>query len=300
MNDNFKNSLITIFGTSWTIPAGMFAFSWYQDGKKDDALIITTLILLSIALVLSFIFFGPKEFPRKLLFFLKKNIKTMLALTTLAVGINLFITNAQSLDEKGRLVLLVVMLVAWSYTANKIRILSNLRIIKSFLKEDLELMDSWTATETDNEQQTDYREIPLKGKSLKKLVFTIKPSSPFWRVGFKLTDPNGSILPLRTDNSLLFHLGSTDQGNKVGITAYINGKWVKSLNKSLLFNNDNPINITLEINDKNFIKCYVNDQVEFEPAGRIDPRMLKKAFLAAWGDGHNMRVEFDSIGFSTR
>lgn len=77
-------------------------------------------------------------------------------------------------------------------------------------------------------------------------------------------------------------------------------RWVQVGSKCVRIGRQNPINIKFEVNRNNFIKCYVNDKVEFEPAERINPRILKKAFLAAWGDGHNMRVEFDSIGFLTR
>lgn len=300
MNDNFKNSLITIFGNAWTIPAGLVALSLYQNHSLDIFLTLLAAILLLIALVLSHIFFGPKGFIARILIFIKTQFLTLVSITTFIIFGGLLTSNPEAFPWNERIGMFLISVLSGYYIVNKIRPFANLRLTKSFFKENLELMDKWIATETNNEQQTDYREVSLKGKSLKKLVFTVRPASPFWRTGFKLTDPNGTILPLRTNNSLIFHLGSTESEDRFGITAYINGEWVESLIKTLPFNRQNPISIRFEVNQNNFVKCYVNDQVEFEPMERVNPRILKKAFLAAWGDGHNMRVEFDSIGFLTR
>jgi len=300
MNDNFKNSLITIFGTTWTIPAGLVAFSLYQNRNLDIFLALIAAILLLVALVLSYIFFGPKGFMSRIFIFIKTQFLILISIILFIIFGGILTRNPEAFSWNERIGMFLISLLSGYYIVNKIRPFANLRLTRSFFKENLELMDGWIATKTNNEQQTDYREISLNGKPLKKLVFTIHPASPFWRAGFKLTDPNGTILPLRTNNSLIFHLGSTESEDRFGITAYINGEWVESLNKTLPFNRQNPVNIKFEVNEHNFIKCYVNDQVEFEPAERIEPRILKKAFLAAWGDGHNMRVEFDSVGFLTR
>lgn len=161
-------------------------------------------------------------------------------------------------------------------------------------------LTNWTATETNNEQGTDHREINLIGKPLKTLEFRVKPSTVFWRAGLKLTDPNGAILPLRTKDSLLFHIGSSESRSKFGITAYRDGDWDPSLNKTLDYDNTSFISIKLEVNEKNFIKCFINNKLEYKPKERIDPRILEKVFLAAWGDGNPYRVEFDNIQFTTR
>jgi len=300
MNDNFKNSLITIFGTTWTIPAGLVAFSLYQNHNLDVFLALLATILILIALALSYIFFGPKGFISRIFIFIKTQFLTLASIILFIIFGGLLTSSPEAFPWKERIGMFLISVLSGYYLVNKIRPFANLRLTKSFFKENLELMDKWVATETNNEQQTDYREIPLSGRPLEKLVFTIRPASSFWRAGFKLTDPNGTILPLRSNNSLIFHLGSTENEDRFGITAYINGEWVESLNKTLLFNRQNPVNIKFEVNEHNFIKCYVNDQVEFESTERINPRILKKAFLAAWGDGHNMRVEFDSVGFLTR
>lgn len=161
-------------------------------------------------------------------------------------------------------------------------------------------LEGWTATETDNEQSADYREINLEGKPLKTLEFKVKPFSTFWRAGFKITDPNGGVLPLRTRNSLLFHLGSTDLKSKFGLTAYLNGDWISYLSKTLDYDSQSSIAIRFEVNSKNLIRCLINGHIEFELKGRIDPEFLKKVFVVAWGDGHPYRVDFNDIQYSTR
>lgn len=297
MNENLKHSIVNIFGSTWTIPAAIAISFFIQEDSRSWFFVILTSISIILILVLSYAFFGSSKLLLKVYATIKNNFFNMASLGIVVFGIYNILFNLGGLSVQQRALILLFILAAWTFLSLKIRNFSNFQLIKSFFKEDLILMDSWIASETNTEQQTDYREVSLNGKPLEKLVFTIRPASPFWRTGFKLTDSNGTILPLRTKNSLLFHLLSTGSGDRFGITAYINGEWVESLNKTLPFNRQNPINIKFEVNRNNFIKCYVNDQVEFEPAESIDPRILKKAFLAAWGDGHNMRVEFDSIGF---
>lgn len=296
MNENLKHSLLNLY--------------LYIAAAALSLLLIHTQELLTFAIVLasstiiyfllSLVFFGHKDLISSSFKFVKQNFLNITAIIVVIGFSYLLIVNPVTPEFMPRVALFIGFLASWTFLSLKARNFSDLRLMRTFFKENLVLMDGWIASETDNEQQTDYREIPLDGKPLEKLVFTIYPASPFWRAGFKLTDPNRTVLPLRTDNSLIFHLGSTEDEGRFGITAYINGEWVESLNKTLPFNRQNPISIKFEVNKNNFIKCYVNDQVEFEPVERVNPRILKKTFLAAWGDGHNMRVEFDSIGFSTR
>ncbi len=174
------------------------------------------------------------------------------------------------------------------------------RKVKENKGESTQELEDWLATETSNEQGVDYREINLEGRPLKTLEFRVKPSTVFWRAGFKLTDPNGTILPLRTKNSLLFHIGSSESRSKFGITAYGDGDWDPTLNKTLDYDNASFISIRFEVNEKNFIKGFINNKLEYKPKARIDPRILEKVFLAAWGDGNPYRVEFDDIQFTTR
>ncbi len=175
---------------------------------------------------------------------------------------------------------------------------SNLAVVNS--KQDPFVMDKWVAVKTENEQGADYRSILLKGKSIEKVTFNIKPDSTFWRAGLKIVDPNGSFLPPRSVNSILFHLGSTEKKNYFGITAYINGEHIESVNKILKFVFNQPITISFEVSQKNFVKFFIDETVEFEPSERIDPRLLKKVCLVAWGDNNDYKVEFDNIRFSPK
>lgn len=296
MNENLKHSLLNLY---LYIAAVVLSFLSIH---TQNLLVVTIVIASSVIIyfLLSLTFFGPKEIFSTSFRFIKQNLLNIFAIMIVVGFSYMLIINPIVSDLELRVILFIGFLTSWTVLSLKVRNFSNLGLIKTFFKENLILMDGWLAAETNDEQQTDYREISLHGKPLKKLVFTIRPASPFWRAGFKLTDPNGTILPLRTNNSLIFHLGSTGSEDRFGITAYINGEWVESLIKTLPFNREDPIRIGVEVNQNNFIQCYVNGQVEFEPIERIDPRILKKAFLAAWGDGHNMRVEFDSIGFTAR
>lgn len=175
---------------------------------------------------------------------------------------------------------------------------ANLAVINS--KQDSFVMDKWVALKTENDQGVDYRSVPLEGKPLNKITFKIKPMSLFWRAGLKIIDPNGSFLPLRSMNSILFHLGSTVTNSFFGVTAYVNGELVEAVNKSLKYDPFQPITISFEVNQNNFVKFFVNGSVEFEPDERINPRLLKKVCLVVWGDINDYKVEFDEIRFFLR
>lgn len=156
-------------------------------------------------------------------------------------------------------------------------------------------MKPWKAKKTKKEQGANYREVKLNGK-LSRLEFTIEPKSLFWRAGFKLVDPNDSILPLRSNNSLLFHLGSTPSDKKYGFTAYLNGKHIKELNKTKKYPRNKLLTIRLEINHNNFLKVFVNGSLHFKPAWHLEnPDIREKSVLIAWGDKNNYEVDFRNI-----
>ena len=111
---------------------------------------------------------------------------------------------------------------------------------------------------------------------------------------------NGSIFPLRSPDSILFHVGSTGIPENFGITAYINGERVRSVNKEIALPEGGEIKIKFEANEKNFIKCFVNNSLEFSTQHHVNPRLLEKVFLTAWGDGNPYRVEFNDIQYSIR
>lgn len=156
-------------------------------------------------------------------------------------------------------------------------------------------MNAWNASRTKNEQGADFREVRVSGK-VSELQFTIKPKSSFWRAGFKLVDPNGSILPLRNGNSLLFHLGSTSSDDEYGFTAYLNGELIVNLNKINRYPPSKSLTIKLEINHNNFLRVYVNGSLEFKPAWHLEhPDIREKVVLIAWGDENEYSVDFKNI-----
>jgi hypothetical protein len=158
-------------------------------------------------------------------------------------------------------------------------------------------MKAWNASRTSNPQGADFKEIPINGK-ISWLEFTIKPTSKFWRAGFKLHDPNASIFPLPSSQSLLFHLGSTTSNEEYGFTAYHNGIWIKELNKTKRYPPDKELKVRLEINHNNFLKVLVNNSIEFKPQWHLDnPNIREKVVLLAWGDDNDYNVEFKNITF---
>lgn len=156
-------------------------------------------------------------------------------------------------------------------------------------------MKNWTAHKTNNVQGTDFREVRVNGK-ISELQFTIKPHVGFWRAGFKLVDPNSNILPPQSDNSLLFHLGSTPSNQEYGFTAYLNGVWIKELNKTRKYPIDRLLTIRLEVNHNNFLKVFVNGSIEFKPVWHLkNPNIREKIVLIAWGDESDYKVDFMGI-----
>ena len=153
----------------------------------------------------------------------------------------------------------------------------------------------WSAHKTNNPQGTDYKEIFINGK-ISELKFNIKPKSKFWRAGFKLYDPNSDIFPLRSNNSLLFHLGSTLSDKEFGMTAYLDGNHIKELNKTRKYPENKLLTIKLEINHNNFFRVYVNGSLEFKPLWHLkNPNIREKITVIAWGDENNYEVEFKKI-----
>lgn len=303
MNKNIKNAYIQILVTIWAAgPTIAIALYSLGDPKWKIFFKLSTYSLLPV-LVLPWLLFKDfkiKEYTTTFSKAVKDNLINIGTVLVVFVGIYFLVINSNNLSLVAKLSLFTVSVLSSSYLLLKVSKYSSLNLVKSFFKEDLLIMDKWIAVKTEDEQGADYRPIPLEGEPLKKVIFNIKPDTPFWRAGLKIVDPNDSILPLRSNKSILFHLGSTDKENYFGITAYVNGEWVELVNKILKYDPNNPISIKFEVNKNNFVKFYVNDAVEFEPSERINPRLLKKAYLAAWGDEHNYRVEFDGIGFLTR
>lgn len=182
----------------------------------------------------------------------------------------------------------------------KSQILEEMQTIEITPIEEVEKLSqsfsSWVAThqEAPAPQGIDYREIPLNGASLRSLTFKISSVSPFWRAGFKLSVPNIQSMPtLLTPQSFLFHVGVTNN-NLVGLWIYHDGKAEPAVIKELhQLASTQSITITVERDDNNYVRCYVNDSLEYNL--RFNPELFKKVYLAAWGDGNQYDVSFDDI-----
>ena len=55
------------------------------------------------------------------------------------------------------------------------------------------------------------------------------------------------------------------------------------------------ITLTVERNEKNFVKYFINNSLEYNK--RFNPELFKKVFLMAWGDGRDYEVVFDNIAY---
>lgn len=249
---------------------------------------------LSALWFLSTLFIYKGELENRVLAYIASIIKKIVPLAVVIISFYLILWPFDTRKALGVLVLII----AYFFFSRRTKLIGI-----NFENSDKtgNKTSSWVATETNNEQGTDFRELNLGGKSIKELEFKVKPHSHFWRAGLKITDPNGFILPLRTSNSVLFHVGSVENSDdKFGVTAYVNGEWVSDVNKIMDIPKDGYIKIRFEVNEKNFIKCFINDNLEFQPKERIDSRMVEKAYLAAWGDGNLYRVEFSNIKYKFR
>lgn len=284
-----KNFLICVGGGVVFVPLYADSATWPR--------ILPIFYLWGTPVVIWFVFvllIYKGELENRLLSFLMSLLKKIIPIGFVIFALYLLLV---PLEYKNIIGISILLILAVFMSRNNKKIDVAQKSEKSDLPSNFE---GWTATETNNEQGTDFKEVNLKGKSIKTLEFRIKPSTLFWRAGFKLTDPNGSVLPLRTKNSLLFHVGSWETRDKFGATGYRDGEWDKNLNKTIDFGDSNYVTIKFQVNSKNFIECYINDKLEYKPKERIDPRILEKVFLVAWGDGNPYRVEIDKISYSFR
>lgn len=155
----------------------------------------------------------------------------------------------------------------------------------------------WTARQQPQyEQGVDFNEIKLSGRLAKALRFKVNSTSPYWRAGFKLVEPNApeSVPRLRTDKSFLFHIGR-DENGKHGLWVYRDGKPTSGY-KMLNLLDGQQISISFDRNSDNHISCYVNDSLEYN--ARLDPELFKKLYLVAWGDGRDYQVTFSQVAFN--
>jgi len=304
----YKNLFLQIFQLKnfLTVVGGgsLFILPYSEPEKwiRVQPFFATWLILISIWLLLIF-FIYKGELENRVISYIAILVKRIIPILLILLSLYLILLPFELKKSLGILVLAITATIFLRANKGLPKTPNNSAKKKNGLtdgKKRVTRLTNWTATETNDEQGTDYREVNLEGRTLKTLEFKVKPSTIFWRAGFKITDPNGSILPLRTINSFLFHVGSTESKSRFGVTAYTNGDWIPYVNETLDFDNQSFITVKFEVNENNFIKCSINNKVEFELKERIDPQILKKIFLVAWGDGNPYRIEFGNIEYLTR
>lgn len=160
-----------------------------------------------------------------------------------------------------------------------------------------ESLPAWTATlQRKVDKGVDYKEIQLGSSLLTSMTFKVSSSSTYWRAGFKLNVPNEQSLPaLLTPKSFLFHVGVTND-NIVGLWIYHDGNAQPTIHKAFPnIASTQAITITVERNENNFVRCYINDALEYNL--RFNPELFKKASLAAWGDRYEYQVKFEDISY---
>jgi len=176
-------------------------------------------------------------------------------------------------------------------------LLNKFGIKAKFRKKRYKIKD-FDARKTKNRQGVTCKEISLKGKYLEKIKFNVTSNSKYWRAGVKLLDSNASLLPLlRTDANLLIHLFKDSKSRNFNIIVYNDGKLHTAGKKIYNAVANESIKFRIEINKKNWLKCFINNNSEFEV--RINSIKRKKIYLLAWGDSHEYLVEFKKVKYRT-
>ncbi len=159
-------------------------------------------------------------------------------------------------------------------------------------------LPTWSAkNKPEIDQGVDYKEISLNGKLLKTLTFKVSSDSQYWRAGFKLVAPNApkSVPKLLTDKSFLFHI-EKNENETFGLSIYHDGSSENAIHKTISPSDAQEITLTIERNEKNFVKCFIDNSLEYNK--RFNPELFKKVFLVAWGDGKEYIVLFDDIAYN--
>lgn len=159
-------------------------------------------------------------------------------------------------------------------------------------------LSAWSAKDKpENDQGVDYKEILLDGKLLKTLTFKVSSNSQYWRAGFKLVAPNApeSVPKLLTDKSFLFHIGKNEDGT-FGLHIYHDGSSENAIHKTITSSNAQEITLTIERNERNFVKCFIDNSLEYNK--KFNPELFKKVFLVTWGDGREYSILFDDIAYN--
>ncbi len=151
----------------------------------------------------------------------------------------------------------------------------------------------WSTSQSNHTQGYSFKELSLSSALLKSLKLSISSSNDYWRAGVKLMCPNmeHNFAP-RTDGSMLIHLHRTS--DRLGLVIYKDKNSEAILNKDLgPYPSNKKIELLIEINERNFLLCYVNESLEYNE--RIDSEKRKKVLLCAWGDSNKYDLCFEDI-----
>ena len=139
-------------------------------------------------------------------------------------------------------------------------------------------------------------EIPLeRGGRFTLLSAIFQSDSDYWRAGVKLYSPNAALNenPLG-ENTALFHFAFGN--NQAGLTIYTDGLAENRRHIDLPnIKAREPIALTIERNEKNFVFCYINDEILFNQ--RMSPELFSKAQFLTWGDGQQYEVELLNLHY---
>lgn len=299
MSDYRKQSILRIIAFFATLGLNLYYF--YHPGNKVFLIFIFVIAFIYLLIEMKF-YFNLKNFILGLIYILS-------IISLIFVFASFFINSDKyyikliiDLDIK---IKLLIIIASWTFIWQFlfVRLLSK-NFIFGFFKVNIEKIDDWKAIPATNDNQgTDIKEIDLNGKLLRQLAFSISSESTYWRAGFKIVEARGQAVPLRSSeyHYILFHLGS-DNGKDIGLYIYDASQSLDSgPNKTLILPNittQDRLIISVTINEKNFIQCFVNNKIEYET--RIDSNIRKKAYMLAWGDGSDYEVDFKNISFEKK
>ena len=187
---------------------------------------------------------------------------------------------------------------------NEIKSLAILVLNKILNRDINKKIKDWTAQCIDKQgwkQKADGFPLELENKHLKKLSFEVSPvANPAnWRGGFILG--NEKYQPqsiVDTDNSLLFHVGAPPPIKKAQYVWFYDKDHVENHPGSTTVTKDRETKIKFEINIDRYhwLKVLINGQQVYN--SKIPSLFRNKAYLLAWGDHADCKVNFTNIRYS--
>ncbi|MBU2688673.1 MAG: TIR domain-containing protein [Actinobacteria bacterium] len=164
--------------------------------------------------------------------------------------------------------------------------------------------DAFVLTETKGVHQgVSSKQIDLRGMALQRLSFDVRSSSPHWRAGFKLEDPESAVkLPeLVHRRSLLFHVGNSRNSIKPDIFPLVTGyhdqdKYVSepgrrrsepAIPQDQMDWVQQGKNIHIEaVRRGDAVLCSIDGRPQ-KIIEDVNPSLFYSAFFVAWGDHYD-------------